>query len=55
MAVVSLQQNSGVTNMFLLVKSFDTWRLLSVRVEDKNGTAVLRAIDEGKAYNCTNK
>ena len=49
------QEGSGVTNMFLLFKSFDEWRLISTGVEEKKGVTVLRAIDESKKYNCFKK
>jgi hypothetical protein len=52
---LSPQEHSGVTNMFLLHRSFDKWWLLGVGVEEKNGTTVLRGMDEGKEYNCLTK
>lgn len=52
---LSPQENSGVTNMFLLFKSFDRWRLLNVGVEDKSGTTILRAVDESNEYKCVKK
>lgn len=49
------QEGSGVTNMFVLFKSFEKWRLINAGVEQKNGTTVLRAIEESKEYNCVKK
>lgn len=49
------QEGSGVTNMFVLFKSFGKWRLINAGVEKKNGTTVLRAIEEAKEYNCVKK
>lgn len=45
-------ENSGVANMFLLFKSFDQWRLLSVGTEQKGGKTVLKAVDKSTLYDC---
>jgi hypothetical protein len=52
---LSPQENSGVTNMFLLFKTFGRWRLLDVGVEEKSGTTVLRAVGESNEYKCVKK
>lgn len=47
-------EGSDIAHMFLLLKSFDEWRLLSVGTEQKNGQTVLRATDKSTRYDCVN-